>query len=123
MKTLLILLSFIFILMGCAKKEPIYPRYSLTKINYVPDSLKKEYHEFIIKTISASHSHLNAGKYKNVSKIPYAIKDMADKIYQKDKIGLKKEINENYWDDIDLTLNEMNLIEIQIYKKLNGKTF
>lgn len=107
------------IFISCTKEEQ-YPRYSLAKISYVPDSLKAEHREYITKTISASHYHLSAGKYKNADDLPYAIRNIANELFETDVIGLRKEFNDNYWNDIFLKPNEMTLIEIQMLDSLRN---
>jgi hypothetical protein len=118
-RNLLYILLTCFIFISCTEEEK-YPRYSLAKISYVPDSLKVEHREYITKTISASHYHLSAGKYKHADDLPYAIRNIANELFEVDVIGLRKEYDENYWNDIFLKPNEMTSIEMQILDSLRN---
>lgn len=85
-----------------------YPIYSLETIEYVPDSLKVEHRLWITETIRAASQHMTGGDYEDVDETIIQAKRTADELFQVNVIGLRKEINENYWDDLHLKPSELN---------------
>lgn len=95
-----------------------YPIYSLETIEYVPDSLKMEHRLWITETIRAASQHMTGGDYEDVDETIIQAKRTADELFQVNCIGLRKEINENYWDDLHLKPSELNNKEKDILDSL-----
>lgn len=85
-----------------------YPIYSIEKIKYVPDSLKAEHRAWITETIRAASQHMTGGDYEDVDETIIEAKRTADRLFQVNVIGLRKEINEKSWDDLHLKPIELN---------------
>lgn len=100
--------------------EPIvYPNYSLGKISYIPDSLKTKHREFVKETVRAASQHMTGGDYEDVDETIIQAKHTADDLFQVTEIGLIKHVNENYWDDIEIRIQDMDPYEKEIYNQLN----
>tara|TARA_R110000782_G_C14499008_1_gene378351 strand:+ start:43 stop:414 length:372 start_codon:yes stop_codon:yes gene_type:complete len=102
---------------GC--EEPIkYPRYSLTTIEYIPDSLKAQHREWIKETVRASNQHLSAGDYEDVDETIVQAERTANRIFEVSVIGLNKEIDDNNWNDLKLKPNELSVYEKTVLDSL-----
>lgn len=117
MKTAFIILILALVIIGCDNKTE-YPRYSLTSMEVVDDSLQEKYQEWIIRESSALSLHMTGGDYEDVDETAYAIKRIADRIFAKKKLVLRVEIDNNYFNDLILTEKEMNEKQKQIFKGL-----
>ena len=95
-----------------------YPVYSLEKIEYVPDSLKVKHRAWITETIRAASQHMTGGDYEDVDETIIQAERTADRLFQVNVIGLRKEINENYWDDLHLKPTELTQKEKVILDSL-----
>lgn len=118
MKTIKLLLASL-LLTSCFEKVN-YPNYSLIQVNYVPDSLKVKHREWIKETVRASNQHLSAGDYEDVDQTIIQATWTADELFQVSAIGLRKSINDNRWDDLELTPNEMTPKEKKILDSLTN---
>lgn len=98
--------------------ENKYPIYSLETIEYIPDSLKTEHRIWITETIRAASQHMTGGDYEDIDATIRQAKSTADELFQVNVIGLRKKINENYWDDLHLKPNELNQKEKVILDSL-----
>tara|TARA_R110000851_G_scaffold47424_1_gene115002 strand:- start:3670 stop:4002 length:333 start_codon:yes stop_codon:yes gene_type:complete len=109
-------------LMGsCVEQESLYPRYTITKITHVPDSLKSEYRLWVIETVRAASENMTGGDYEDVDETIIQAERTGEKIYGVETIGLQLEINENYWDDIDLLPNQLTSKELKILDSLRTR--
>lgn len=54
------------VILGSCSQQDNYPKYRLTTIQYVPDSLKSEYSKFITETVRAASQQMNGGDYEDV---------------------------------------------------------
>ena len=115
-KISLLLLVVIFSLNSCDKEK--YPKYSLTTIKFVPDSLKTEHRKFITETIRAASNQMTGGDYEDVDETIIQAERTADNIFSSDVIGLRKQIDANYWNDLYLKPNELNTHEKKIFDSL-----
>lgn len=113
---LLILVILSILLSSCGEEK--YPKYSLISIEFIPDSLKSEHRKFIVETISAASYHMNGGDYEDVDETIAQAERTANKIFRSKIIGLRKQINENYWDDLKLKPIELNEFEKKILDSL-----
>ena len=95
-----------------------YPKYSLTKITYVPDSLKVKHRIWITETIRASSQNMTGGDYEDVDVTIRQVKNTADELFEVNTIGLKKEINTSFGDDSELRPEELNPFERKIFDSL-----
>lgn len=102
---------------SCSKHNE-YPKYSLETISFVPDSLKEQHRKWITETVRAASQHMTGGDYEDVDATIRQAKYTADELYQTKIIGLKKSINENYWEDLHLTPNELTKKEKLILDSL-----
>ncbi len=115
--SLMLLLVVIFSLTSCYYKEK-YPKYSLTTIEFVPDSLKVEHRKFITETVRAASNQMTGGGYEDVDETIIQAERTADNIFSSDVIGLRKEIDKNQWNDLELKPNEFNSYEKKIFDSL-----
>ena len=120
-KLILVLTSLMF-LYSCSIKEQksIYPRYSLEKVEHLPDSLKVEYREWLVDIVKAASQHMTGGDYEDVDRTIAQAERTANRIFKKSIIGLKMELNKNYYDDISLKPSEMNLKQKRILDSLKN---
>lgn len=118
MKTIKFLLAYL-LLTSCSESVN-YPTYSLIQVSYVPDSLKIKHREWIKETIRASNQHLSAGDYEDIDETIIQASRTADELFQVSTIGLRKSINDDAWDDLELTPNEMTPKEKKILDSLTN---
>ena len=105
----LMLVAVVFSLTSCIEEK--YPKYSLTTIEFVPDSLKAEHRKFITETIRAASNQMTGGDYENVDETIIQAERTANNIFSSRIIGLRKKIDENYCNDLILKPNELNIYE------------
>ena len=115
---LYIVLAFVFT--SCDENIK-YPVYSLEIIKHVPDTLKTQQRIWVIEIIRAASQHMTGGDYEDVDETIEQAKLTSDKLFQVSVIGLRKEIDDNYWNDLLLKPNELNdyekkLLDSLIYK-------
>jgi len=111
------LLALVFV--GCADTIE-YPRYSLETIEYIPDSLKVEHRTWITETIRAASQHMTGGDYEDVDVTIRQAKWTADDLFEVSIVGLKKEINDNHYNDLHLMPSDMTDEETQTLKRLKN---
>jgi hypothetical protein len=112
----LMLVAVLFSLVSC--NEDKYPKYSLTTIEFVPDSLKVEHRKFITETVRAASNQMTGGDYEDVDETIIQAERTADNIFSSNVIGLRKKIDDNYWNDLELKPNELNVYEKKILDSL-----
>jgi hypothetical protein len=112
----LMLVAVLFSLVSC--NEDKYPKYSLTTIEFVPDSLKVEHRKFITETVRAASNQMTGGDYEDVDETIIQAERTADNIFSSSVVGLRKEIDENYWNSLELKPNELNVYEKKILDSL-----
>ena len=112
----LMLVAVLFSLVSC--NEDKYPKYSLTTIEFVPDSLKAEHRKFITETVRAASNQMTGGDYEDVDETIIQAERTADNIFSSTVVGLRKEIDENYWNSLELKPNELNVYEKKILDSL-----
>ena len=105
----LMLVAVLFSLVSC--NEDKYPKYSLTTIEFVPDSLKAEHRKFITETVRAASNQMTGGDYEDVDETIIQAERTADNIFSLTVVGLRKEIDENYRNSLELKPNELNVYE------------
>lgn len=106
------------VLFSSCKNEVKYPIYSLTTIEYVPDSLKVEHRKFITETVRAASNQMTGGDYEDVDETIIQAERTADNIFSSNIIGLRKKIDDNYWNDLELKPNELNVYEKKVFDSL-----
>jgi hypothetical protein len=111
----------ISILTSCYDDVVKYPQYSLDTIEYVPDSLKNEYRVWIQESIRAASQHMSGGDYEDVDDTIRQAKWTADELFKVRVIGLRKEINDRHYDDLNLSRKDLTPYEITILDSLMGK--
>jgi hypothetical protein len=111
-------LMLVAVLFSSCKNEVKYPNYSLTTIEYIPDSLKVEHRKFITETVRAASNQMSGGDYEDVYETIIQAERTADNIFSSNIIGLRKKIDDNYWNDLELKPNELNVYEKKILDSL-----
>jgi hypothetical protein len=114
MKYLLIIITILFY--SCQEEK--YPKYELTTMMYVPDSLKVQYADYIKELVRASNQHLSAGDYEHIDRTIKQAENIANNLFAVKTIGLQKCIDDNYWNCFELKKNELNEKEIKIFDSL-----
>ncbi len=112
----LMLVAVLFSLVSCNGDK--YPKYSLTTIEFIPDSLKVEHRKFITETVRAASNQMTGGDYEDVDETIIQAERTADNIFSSSVVGLRKEIDENYWNSLELKPNELNVYEKKILDSL-----
>ena len=112
----LMLVAVLFSLVSC--NEDKYPKYSLTTIEFVPDSLKAEHRKFITETVRAASNQMTGGDYEDVYETIIQAERTADNIFSSTVVGLRKEIDENHWNSLELKPNKLNVYEKKILDSL-----
>jgi hypothetical protein len=106
-----LLISFCTLLMcilSSCSEEIKYPKYSLITVEFIPDSLKSEHRTWIMETVRAASQHMTGGDYEDVGMTIIQTERTADRLFQDEVIGLRKEINNNYYDDLILIPSELS---------------
>jgi hypothetical protein len=111
----------LFLFTSCETKKETYPKYSLTKVEYVPDSLKVEYRTWITETIRAASEHMSGGDYENINQTIVQAKWTADELFEVSVIGLRKQINDDHLHDLYLSPSELSKYELKVLDSLKGK--
>lgn len=117
-KLYLIVLSSILVSTSCIDSKPYYPRYTLTSISFIPDSLKKEYREWIKETVRASSQHMTGGDYEDVDETIIQVERTANRLFEIKIVGLKKEIDEHYYNNLEIKPCDFTEEEKQIFDSL-----
>lgn len=118
-KSVIISLSILFFaafLSSCENEK--YPKYRLTTIFYIPDSLKSEHRKFITETVRAASQHMTGGDYENVDETIKQVEKTADDVFCVKVIGLEKTIDENYWTALKLKPDELTDYEKRVLDSL-----
>ena len=116
-RTVMLFAGLMFISLSC-KRTIEYPKYSLDTIKYVPDTLNLEYRTWITETVRAASQHMTGGDYEDVDATIRQTKRTADDLFQVSVVGLNKEINDNYWDDISILPRNMDEKQKHIFDSL-----
>tara|TARA_B110000971_G_C19865582_1_gene433691 strand:- start:77 stop:448 length:372 start_codon:yes stop_codon:yes gene_type:complete len=117
-KTILLYTLLLILFSSCKKDIEKYPIYSLKTIRYVPDSLKTEQREWIKETVRASNQNLSAGDYENIDETIVQVERTSENLFEITVVGLRKKVNDDNWDDIELKPNELNDYEKKIIDSL-----
>jgi len=111
-------LLLVAVLFSSCKNNVKYPIYSLTTIEYIPDSLKVEHRKFITETVRAASNQMTGGDYEDVDETIIQAERTALNIFSSNIIGLRKQIDESVWNDLKLKPNELNVYEKKILDSL-----
>ncbi len=106
------------VLFSCSYPIENYPKYSIKTIEYIPDTLKLKHRTWITETIRAASQNMTGGDYEDIEATIRQAKYTADELFSASVVGLRKEINDNYYDDLHLTPLELNLYESKILDSL-----
>ena len=114
---------FLYALLACVfltscSSDDEYPRYTLETIKYVPDSLKIKHRTWVTETIRAASQHMTGGDYEDVDVTIRQAKWTADELFQVGIVGLRKEIDDNYWNDLHLLPIDLNIKEQHVLDSL-----
>jgi len=119
-KNLITLTLSLLFLTSCNDSRNVYPKYTIVKIEYIPDSLKVDHRVWITETIRSASQHMTGGDYEDVDATIRQAKWTADDLFSVSVIGLRKEINDNYFDDLKLKPSELNKYEFNILDSLKN---
>lgn len=111
----ILILSNIF-LFSCENEK--YPKYSLSNIHFIPDSLKSEHRKFIIEVVRSASNEMTTEDYEDVDETIKQAESTADNIFSINVVGLTKQINPEQWDVLRLKPDEMSKREKQIFDSL-----
>lgn len=67
-------------------KHPEYAKYDISLVSHVPDSLKKDYNNFILKSLTAIYSSNRTDK--NADRVIYNLRKLANEIYEVEENAL-----------------------------------
>lgn len=112
----LMLVAVLFSLTSCHEEK--YPKYSLTTIKFIPDSLRAEHRKFITETVRAASNQMTGGDYEDVDETIVQAERTADNIFSSNIIGLRKQIDDSPWNDLELKPNELTVYEKKIFDSL-----
>jgi len=98
-------------------KSP-YPRYTLKTQTFIPDSLKLQYRTWVTETVRAASENMTGGDYEDADETILQSEETAKRLFGVDVVGLELEINDDYWDDIDLLPNQLTRKEHRILDSL-----
>ena len=115
---IVLLLALAIVSCDSKKSNDKYPRYTITKVHYVPDSLKEKHREYVNQIISSASYHMTGGDYEDTDVTIRQAKRTADELFGVTTVGLNKEIDGEYWHDIILSPEDMTPRELQILDSL-----
>jgi len=121
MKNILKLLlygSIMVMMLNSCEEVPTYPRYTLDTITHIPDTLKVEHRTWITETVRAASQHMTGGDYEDVDQTIIQAERTANRLFGVEVIGLRKEINDNYYDDLQLVPSQLTPKELEILNNL-----
>lgn len=101
-------------------KKDVYPKYSLTTMSIVPDSLKREQREWVKETIRAANQNLTAGDYEDIDDTIDETWSTSEKLFEVDVICLYKDLGPEAGNSILIRPNEMTKKEKQILINLRN---
>ena len=118
MKLFLIILTLLVFSTSCENKKPIYPRYTLCYISGISDSLKKEHRKFIIELVRVSSQNITDGDCEDVNQMLREASNIAKEVYALKQLGLRKEVDNDYRDDVYILLRDMTTYEKEVFDSL-----
>jgi hypothetical protein len=119
MKNLFILTTAILLfatLTSCEEEK--YPKYSLTTIEYIPDSLKERYLDRVAEITSSASYHMTGGQYEDAYETIARAEVTVEDVYAVKVIGLRKQIDDSWYNDITIKPSEFSAYEQQIFDSL-----
>lgn len=117
--TMIILLaSTLGVLTSCVGQYPMYPRYSITSINVIPDSLREAHNKYVIDLVTVGSEHMANSDYDDVDDTLREAQRLANKMFTISVSGLHKEFNDSSSKDVYIKVKDFSDIEKRIYKKL-----
>ena len=119
MKKLVLILALVMAFVSCSDNRVTYPKYVLDKVSYVPDSLKIEHREYVVKIISSASSHMSGGDYEDVDITIIQAKRTADELFSTYTVGLTKYIDEGYSNHFQIAPKDFTLEEQEIFNTLS----
>lgn len=108
----------IMVVITSCNVKPEYPKYNIDKIVYIPDSLKVEHREWIKETVRAASQHMTGGRYEDVSSTIVQAERTANRLFGVEVYGLRKEISDNYFEDIWIIPDNFNEYEKEVFDSL-----
>ena len=98
------------------KEDSKYPKYSITTVQYVPDSLKSEYTAWIQENVRARKNKM--GSVKDMESTHYAMVRAAKVLYAHKVLGLRITTNDAAYSSVSKVPWEMNQKEKAIFDSL-----
>jgi hypothetical protein len=109
---IVIMVSALFI---ASCDSSVYPAYKYGIGQEVPDSLKDDLKEFIVKTVSATNQQMSGGDYEDPEDVIATAEDVGTRLYAKPVEGLYVKDNSQSWWEFKskkyLTKNELDILE------------
>lgn len=120
MKKLLLLLVVLVCFTSCVEpiKQIEYPRYTLIRVSYIPDSLRQQQREWVKESIRASNQHLTAGDYEDIDETIEQVERTSNNLFEVTDFGLNKEIDEERMHDEIIRPNELTSYEKRVLESL-----
>ena len=119
MKNLFVLTTAILLcttLTSCEEEK--YPKYSLTTMWHIPDSLKERYLDRVAEIVSSASYHMTGGQYEDAYETITKAEIVAKSVYAARVASLRKQLNENTDNFIDMKPSEFSAYEQQIFDSL-----
>ena len=106
LQLVLLCISIIAMMYSCTYISP-YPRYTLKTQTHIPDSLKPQYRTWITETVRAASQHMTGGDYEDADETIQQAEITAKRLFGVDVVGLRLELDEDWWHDINLLPNQL----------------
>jgi hypothetical protein len=107
---------FLLIIVGCSPPKQEFPQYTVNSEYIIPDSLKQQHQEYILKLTSAASYHMTGGDYEHPSKTIKQAQYTADNLFGIKIFVLYKRID--HYKSIMIPYNQMDTTELRIYNDL-----
>ena len=118
MKKIIVLIALFAIVAMSCRPRPTYPKYSITTIDYIPDSVKPQYREWIKETVRAASQQMTGGDYEDVDETIYQAERTADRIFGTITTVLNKDVSDSYGDNIYILPKDFTEKEKYIFDSL-----
>jgi DNA replication initiation complex subunit (GINS family) len=90
--------------------------YALSSIEYIPDSLKSQYREWVKETVRAASQNMTGGDYERADKTIMQAEESGKRLFGEEILGLRVKYSEYIYKYV--TPSEMTSEEKDIFNKL-----
>lgn len=119
MKKLIIISLLLTIILSSCDEDKFYPIYSLDKIEFIPDSIRQDQRVWVIEMVRAASENMSGGDYEDVDETIEQAEYTSRIMFESSVIGIRKQIDKNYWNDVYIRPDEFNEKEKAIFDKLS----